>query len=325
MKEIVKRIKKIESEQRRRKNCPLAAYNKTKVHQKQMAFHKCQKRNRWVFGGNRTGKTECGAVETVWLALGIHPFRKNLPDVNCWVVSLSREVQREVAQKKILHYLDKSKIDKVVMTSGSKGSPEYGVIDYLTVKNVFGGTSTIGFKSCEAGREKFQGASLDFVWFDEEPPEDVYRECQMRILDRGGHLFGTMTPLKGLSWVYDEIYLNCRRNPEVWCEFMEWSDNPYLKASETAQMAASMSAEELDSRQYGRFQTVGGLVYPEFGLANVVEPLAGSRRRQRAETNPGQSGVYGNARQICGNALQSSERPRLHRRYRRGVICAKNV
>ena len=34
----------------------------------------------------------------------------------------------------------------------------------------FGGISAIGFKSCDQGREKFQGASLDFVWFDEEPP-----------------------------------------------------------------------------------------------------------------------------------------------------------
>lgn len=273
MKDIVVKIKKIEQEQRRRKSAPLAKYNKTKVHAKQMEFHKCQKRNRWVFGGNRTGKTECGAVETVWLALGIHPFRKNVANVACWVVSLSRQVQRDVAQKKILHYLDKSKIEKVVMTSGEKSSPEYGIIDYLVVINVFGGRSTIGFKSCEAGREKFQGASLDFVWFDEEPPEDIYRECQMRVLDKCGNLFGTMTPLKGLSWVYDEIYLNARQNPEVWYEFMDWSDNPYLSAGEVEQMSASMSAEELDSRKYGRFATFGGLVYPEFSAANVIEPF----------------------------------------------------
>ena len=32
----------------------------------------------------------------------------------------------------------------------------------------------MGFKSCDQGREKFQGSSLDFVWFDEEPPRDIY-------------------------------------------------------------------------------------------------------------------------------------------------------
>ena len=106
MQQIIQRLNDIQREEKRRKNSPLARYNKGKVHQKQMAFHQCLKRNRWVFGGNRSGKTECGAVETVWLARGIHPFRPNKDDVSCWVVSLSQQVQRDVAQQKILHYLD---------------------------------------------------------------------------------------------------------------------------------------------------------------------------------------------------------------------------
>ena len=273
MQEIIDRIKQIEQEEKRRKTSPLARYNKGKVHRKQIVFHKCLKRNRWVFGGNRSGKTECGAVETVWLARGIHPYRPNRDGISCWVVSLSQQVQREVAQQKILYYLDKSWIRQIVMSSGSKASPEYGVIDYIVIDNVFGGTSKIAFKSCEAGRDKFQGASLDFVWFDEEPPEDIYEECRMRILDKDGHIFGTMTPLKGLSWVYDEIYLNRHNSKEVWCEFMEWSDNPYLNQDEVELMSETLSQDMLESRRYGRFTASGGLVYPEFSEANVIEPF----------------------------------------------------
>ncbi len=274
MKEILQRIKDIEREQIRRESQPLCLYNKTKVHKKQMEFHKCLKRNRWVFGGNRTGKTECGAVETVWLARGIHPYRKNKPDICCWVVSLSQQVQRDVAQQKVLYYLDKSWIKDVVMVSGSKSGMENGVIDYIVVANVFGGTSRIAFKSCEAGREKFQGTSLDFVWFDEEPPHDIYRECAMRVIDREGHLFGTMTPLKRATWVYDEIYLNCHNDSEVWCEFMEWADNPFLSTKEIQQLSATLSKEELESRRYGRFMTDAcGIVYTEFCEANVVTPF----------------------------------------------------
>ncbi len=274
MQQIIKQIQDIQKEQSRRRNCPLARYNKGKVHKKQMAFHRCLKRNRWVFGGNRSGKTECGAVETVWLARGIHPFRQNKDNVACWVVSLSQQVQREVAQQKILHYLDKSWIVQTVMLSGSKQSMDYGVIDYIMVQNVFGGVSKIAFKSCEAGREKFQGASLDFVWFDEEPPKDIYDECRMRVLDRCGHVFGTMTPLKGLTWVYDEIYLNCHNSNEVWCEFVEWADNPYLSQAEVESMSQTLSADNLESRRYGRFQSCGGMVYPEFSQNNVIEPFA---------------------------------------------------
>lgn len=273
-KEVVRVILRIESELAARASEPLRRYNADKVHLKQAEFHRATQRNRWVFGGNRSGKTECGAVESVWLALGEHPYKPNRPDVQGWVVSLTQQVQRDVAQSKILKYLPPRRIEDVVMTSGRKGSPEYGIIDHILVRNAFGGISKLGFKSCDQGREKFQGASLDFVWFDEEPPLDVYEECRMRVFDRSGYIFGTMTPLKGLTWVYDEIELNSRNDPEVWCTHMEWKDNPYLDPAEVENMSAVMSADEQQSRRYGRFFAGEGLVYPEFDPArHVIDPF----------------------------------------------------
>ncbi len=275
-KECIEKIRAIDEELKARKNYPIYKYNTGKIkHQKQLAFHKCKKRNRWVFGGNRSGKTECGAVEVIYMARGIHPYRENRKDVFGWVVSLSREVQRDVAQDKILKYLPKSWISSVVMSSGRKDDFESGIIDQIKIKNVFGGISTIGFKSCDQGREKFQGSSLDFVWFDEEPPEDVYRECKMRVLDRRGDIFGTMTPLKGLTFIYDEIYLNQGDSKEVWCEFMEWADNPYLNAEEIKELSYSMSKDELETRRFGKFSSDSGLVYTEFDEnVHVIDPVS---------------------------------------------------
>ncbi len=277
MRKIVESILAIEREQERRRSMDaLGAYNVgEKIHRKQLAFHRCPKRNRWVFGGNRSGKTECGAVECVYMARGIHPYRENKKDVCGWVVSLSAQVQRDVAQKKILHYLQKDWIDEIVMLSGRKDSPENGVIDFIRIKNVFGGTSVIGFKSCDQGREKFQGTSLDFVWFDEEPPYDIYIECRMRVLDRCGDVFGTMTPLKGFTFVYHDIFLNQGKDPEAWYEFMEWEDNPYLSKDEIAVLEASLDDVSLQARRYGRFAAAEGLVYPEFDEnVHVVEPFS---------------------------------------------------
>lgn len=274
--EIVAAILRLEKREKELwRNGRIDRYNAGgKVHEKQLAFHKCAKRNRWVFGGNRSGKTECGAVETVWRARGIHPYRENRPDTFGWVVSVSREVQRDVAQKKILYYLNPEWIADVVMVSGKSGSPEGGVIDYIAVKNVFGGISRIGFKSAEAGREKFQGASLDYVWFDEEPPEDIYNECRMRVVDKRGDIYGTMTPLKGLTFVYNKIYLNAGNDPEIWSIFMEWKDNPYLDEGEINAVSAAMSPEELESRRYGRFSSSKGMIYPEFDESvHVIEPF----------------------------------------------------
>ena len=117
MDEIKYKLKLIKKEiDFRKKDNFLDKYNTGKiVHKKQLEFHKCLKKNRWVFGGNRSGKTECGAVETVYLARGIHPYRKNKP-VSCWVVSLSKQVQRDVAQEKILHYLKRQWIEKIVIS-----------------------------------------------------------------------------------------------------------------------------------------------------------------------------------------------------------------
>ncbi len=276
MRELIERIVKIEKEIEKRKDCDnLSKYNKGGlVHLKQIAFHKCDKKNRWVFGGNRSGKTECGAVETLYLALGIHPYRENRKEVFGWVVSLSTQVQRDVAQAKILHYLPKENIVDITMISGKKESPAGGVIDQIFVKNAFGGVSVIGFKSCDQGREKFQGSSLDFVWFDEEPPKDIYDECRMRVLDKNGDVFGTMTPLKGLTFIYDEIYLNKSNSPNVWYEFMEWMDNPYLNREAVEELSKTLPDDELESRRYGRFKQNEGLVYPEFDEnVHVIDPF----------------------------------------------------
>ncbi len=275
-KQKILQLQKIQNEIKRRNIEPLKQYNSGKIiHQKQLEFHKSTKRNRWVFGGNRTGKTECGAVETIWLALGIHPFKTNKPNINCWVVSLSNRVQKEVAQAKILKYLPKSKITDIVMSEGKKSNPENGVIECLIIKNSFNTESKIWFKSCEEGREKFQGASLDFVWFDEEPPEEIYQECKMRILDKNGEIFGTMTPLKGLTFIYEEIYLNKHQDPEVFYMFISWEDNPYLNKTEIERLTKTMSKDEIESRKYGRFSMVdAGLVYNEFDEnIHVITPF----------------------------------------------------
>lgn len=241
-------------------------------HKKQLAFHQSLAKSRFVFGGNRTGKSVCGAMETIWYATGLHPFVKVDHACDGWVVSLTRQVQRDVAQAKILQYLPPEWIVKTVMVSGSSFTPAHGVIDFILVRNVFGSVSKIGFRNCEQGRERFQGVSLDYVWFDEEPPEDIYDECLLRLLDRGGIHWVTMTPLKGRSWVYDRIYLRQERLQDLACFWMSWDDNPYLTKEEKQFLIANLPPDVLESRQHGHFVAAEGLVFPNFDLANILEP-----------------------------------------------------
>src|SRR5690606_3806157 len=59
--------------------------------------------------------------------------------------------------------------------------------------------SVLSFKAYEKGREKWQGETLDGVWYDEEPPLDIYSEGKTRTQARNGINMVTFTPLKGMS------------------------------------------------------------------------------------------------------------------------------
>jgi phage terminase large subunit-like protein len=63
------------------------------------------------------------------------------------------------------------------------------------------GVSTLGFKSYDQGRRKWQGETLDFVGFDEEPDEDIYTEGKTRTNATAGIVWLTFTPLLGMSKV----------------------------------------------------------------------------------------------------------------------------
>jgi phage terminase large subunit-like protein len=67
--------------------------------------------------------------------------------------------------------------DRVVMARGNVSD----AYDTVRVKHVSGKWSTCRFRPYRAGREAFQGVTLQFIVFDEEPPPDVYFEGLTRI------------------------------------------------------------------------------------------------------------------------------------------------
>jgi phage terminase large subunit-like protein len=81
----------------------------------------------------------------------------------------------------------------------ARGIPD--LLDTIKVHHVSGGVSVIGLKTYASGREKFQGETLDFVWFDEEPPADIYTEGLTRTNVGANPVWMTFTPLLGMSEV----------------------------------------------------------------------------------------------------------------------------
>ena len=62
-------------------------------------------------------------------------------------------------------------------------------------------------KSMESGREKYQGTSRVYVGMDEEHKEAIFDECYMRTVDCEGIIRMEFTPIKGLTWAYQRLFL----------------------------------------------------------------------------------------------------------------------
>lgn len=232
--------------ERRRKLDPLKY---AQSHKKQDEATATMAAIRALFWGNRVGKTEWGAQETSRYLQARHPFRILKPPYEIWAACPSFDAQEETTQKKLLTYLPETQIERVEYLRGR-------IIKKLQLKNGVG----ISFKSYEQGREKFQGTGKRLIWFDEEPPHDIWEECFVR-QEAGQQLdiLLTMTAIKGMTWVYDQIYLDTA-NPDLFVSEAGWNDNPWLTEPQMAQMSRGLSAAALKVRREGKFVKRVGLV-----------------------------------------------------------------
>lgn len=116
------------------------------------------------------------------------------------------------------------------------------------------------------------GASIHRVHFDEEPPIQVFNECRLRVMAKGGDLLFTMTPVEGLTWTYkalwqsrgDETSKHVWNSPDLDVVMVDMDDNPTLTERAKEIALAGMSAEERAARKEGKFVALHGLIYGEF-------------------------------------------------------------
>lgn len=121
--------------------------------------------------------------------------------------------------------------------------------DYVKVKHASGGWSTVRFKHYSQGREKWQGPPIDLVWFDEEPPQDIYSEGLARTIATGGSVFLTFTPLLGMSDVVRRYLMessDSRADVNMTIE-----DAEHIPKEERARIISSFPAHERDARAKG--------------------------------------------------------------------------
>jgi phage terminase large subunit-like protein len=144
-------------------------------------------------------------------------------------------------------------------------------IETITVKHVSGNASTLLFKAFEQGRGKWQANSVDLVWFDEEPPADVYFEGITRTNATKGIVFTTFTPLKGMSDVVARFLMEV--SPDRHSITMTIDDAGHYSQEEKERIIASYPPHEVQARTLGVPSYGSGRVFPISETDITCEPF----------------------------------------------------
>jgi phage terminase large subunit-like protein len=195
----------------------------TVTNQKQYEFHNLIAREKMLRAGNQVGKTHGAGAEMTFHALGLYAdwpdrpylgrkFLKPPPierpyDFIGWAGCTTQVKTRDGIQLKLLGPIGDEgglgtgliPLDNIVgRPTMARGTSEY--VDTIKLRREVGGNAIIRLKTFEAGREAWQGDSVDVAWVDEDPGNSgIYAECLARLTATNGIIIASLTPLLGPS------------------------------------------------------------------------------------------------------------------------------
>lgn len=243
-------------------------------------FISLPQRTIFVTAGNRAGKTATVAFDTVMSILGLNPnpLRNKLSKkIRCLSSSLP-EVADPDAQdnaqyaelKKLLPYemiqKDITARSQTMTISGAQGK------------------HYVEFKSTKQEVQDTGKVDRDRLWVDEEPTKDHWNESRMRLVGSDGLAFITLTPINGISWTYDEVFMHASyfwRSPSIVKALglqqeeiistgnkdiavlqMATDDNPTMTLDAIERLFEGIDdPDEVSVRRYGVFKQISGRVH----------------------------------------------------------------
>ena len=237
---------------------------------------------KWIFGGNRSGKTSTCAMDVVMQCEGWHPLqRDNLEKV--YKESIDPKVKELIS--KIIdakYYIRSVPIEaRAVCVDFPNGVEKFvgpevrkwatsSMIKYDGIDNekkrriIWNNGSYLEFMSHDQDLDAHGGTARDVVWFDEEPPSDIYQENLMRVI-QGGRIIGGMTAVKGITWIKDQIWDRSKEDKEIHAIQMWTEENPVLSKTAIKKISDQcLDDEEREIRLHGGFVARGGNVWKEY-------------------------------------------------------------
>lgn len=220
------------------------------------------------YWGNGAGKSFVGCYITVLLALGYSTKKYNLPFIgvkkNIWIATKSWSNVSGTIEPYLLWDFSKTRIPPDEIDRVLKDN---WILKKVFLKN----WCIIHIKTYDQGQENVQGGNPDWMWLDEEPVnQDVWGELKARTRTANCEMLITMTPLNGLTGVYEFFFENESRELQSKCRIYRVNslDNPYTDKTWTLWMGD----EEYRLRVDGSFENPTWLVYGSFSKWKNVIP-----------------------------------------------------
>lgn len=246
-------------------------------------------------GGNRGGKTTTGDLSVIidctpseLIPPHLLAYKRWEPPIQVYLIAVSGR-----AVEKIHLPIFRQWCPTEILVGGSFKSAFNKEYQTLHFKD----GSTVSFMTQGMDREVFQGTALHIVHFDEEPlhehGHEIFSECMQRLVDYNGDLRMTFTPLDGMTWVYDKLWLPwANQQPEreeqvsgfgeitfgaatlaTYIHRFHQDDNPVIDSEgKAAALAMAKSEADRKARQTGLFVAMTGRVFEEFRRERHVVP-----------------------------------------------------
>jgi phage terminase large subunit-like protein len=228
-----------------------------------------------LMAGNQLGKTLSAAFEVAMHLTGKYPEwwkGKRFNEPVRWLAgSESAELTRKGIQRLLLGPPEQESqwgTGAIPKADVADWARRQGVPDAVATINVQhhdpsgkpDGISSVQLATYDQGRTKWQADTVHGVWFDEEPPEDIYFEGITRTNTTLGPVMTTLTPLMGVSNVVKRFYLDKPAGTHL--TMMDIEDAEHYTPEQRAQIIASYPAHERKARTKGIPQLGSGRVFP---------------------------------------------------------------
>jgi phage terminase large subunit-like protein len=231
---------------------------------------------RLIYSGSQRGKTTAAAAEVSWHLTGDYPHwwagkRFNKP-IRCWIVGESVTLVRDTLQRQLcgadtgeafgtgLVPLESFSRRPIMVSGGLQAIDTFHVTHSTDGK--IDGMSTATYKTFEMRREKLQSETVDLVWIDERPDEQVYSELYARTSACDGHLLVSYTPIgegaaAGVTYKFLSEPSADRAAFRITSE-----ETKHITATREEELAAGYGDHERETRLEGTPQLGSGPVFP---------------------------------------------------------------